>query len=139
MKIMLGYNQFPLDSNVITVTLDQAKAFKAQVHLVTSMAVGEEVPKIEFDTAEENLNKAKQFFLDQGIDCVARLIETGMGVEEDLVQYAETHKIDEVIIGVKSRSKLGKLIFGSTAQYVILKSSCPVVAVKASAVEDEDE
>jgi nucleotide-binding universal stress UspA family protein len=124
---------------VITVTLDQAKAFKAQVHLVTSMAVGEEVPKIEFDTAEENLNKAKQFFLDQGIDCVALLIETGMGVEEDLVQYAETHKIDEVIIGVKSRSKLGKLIFGSTAQYVILKSSCPVVAVKASAVEDEDE
>jgi nucleotide-binding universal stress UspA family protein len=139
MKIMLGYNQFPLDSSVITVTLDQAKAFKAQVHLVTSMAVGEEVPKIEFDTAEENLNKAKQFFLDQGIDCVALLIETGMGVEEDLVQYAETHKIDEVIIGVKSRSKLGKLIFGSTAQYVILKSSCPVVAVKASAVEDEDE
>jgi nucleotide-binding universal stress UspA family protein len=103
------------------------------------MAVGEAVPKTEFDTAEDNLKRARQFFLDQGIDCVARLIETGMGVEEDLVQYAETHKIDEVIIGVKSRSKLGKLIFGSTAQYVILKSSCPVVAVKQSAVEDEDE
>jgi len=49
---------------------------------------------------------------------------------EDLVQLAEEKQIDEIIIGVRRRSKVGKLIFGSTAQYVILNAPCPVVSVK---------
>jgi nucleotide-binding universal stress UspA family protein len=49
---------------------------------------------------------------------------------EDLVEFAEENKIDEIIVGVKRRSKVGKLLMGSTAQYVILNASCPVVTVK---------
>jgi nucleotide-binding universal stress UspA family protein len=49
---------------------------------------------------------------------------------EDLVMLAEENKVDEIIIGVRRRSKVGKLLFGSTAQYVILNASCPVVSVK---------
>ncbi len=49
---------------------------------------------------------------------------------EDLVRFAKDNDIDEIIIGVKRRSKVGKLVFGSTAQYVILKAPCPVLAVK---------
>jgi nucleotide-binding universal stress UspA family protein len=49
---------------------------------------------------------------------------------EDLVQYAKEHAIDEIMIGVRRRSKVGKLVFGSTAQYVILEAHCPVLSVK---------
>jgi nucleotide-binding universal stress UspA family protein len=49
---------------------------------------------------------------------------------EDLVQFAEENKIDEIIIGIRKRSKVGKLMFGSTAQYVILNAPCPVVSIK---------
>jgi nucleotide-binding universal stress UspA family protein len=49
---------------------------------------------------------------------------------EDLVKLADEKKVDEIIIGVRRRSKVGKLIFGSTAQYVILNAPCPVVSVK---------
>ncbi|MBT7887657.1 MAG: universal stress protein, partial [Deltaproteobacteria bacterium] len=38
--------------------------------------------------------------------------------------------INEIIIGIKKTSKVGKLVFGSTAQHVILESNCPVVTVK---------
>jgi len=38
--------------------------------------------------------------------------------------------VDEIIVGVKRRSKVGKLLMGSTAQYVILQAPCPVVTVK---------
>jgi len=54
----------------------------------------------------------------------------GLEAGEDLVQLADEHKAGEVIIGVRRRSKVGKLIFGSTAQYVVLNAPCPVVTVK---------
>jgi nucleotide-binding universal stress UspA family protein len=38
--------------------------------------------------------------------------------------------VDEIIIGIEKRSKVGKLLFGSNAQYIILEAPCPVVSVK---------
>jgi len=54
----------------------------------------------------------------------------GLQAGEDLVQLAVEHQVDEIIIGVRRRSKVGKIIFGSTAQYVVLNAPCPVVTVK---------
>jgi len=50
--------------------------------------------------------------------------------EEHLVNFAEENEIDEIIVGVRTKSRVGKFILGSTAQYVILKAPCPVVTVK---------
>jgi len=126
---MVGYNDLTMDSKIVSTTLDQAKAFGAQLYLVTSMKVGEDVSKTVFDMAEKNLTMGKQFFLDQGVDCVTRLLETTLETGEALIRFAAENQMDELIIGVRNRSKLGKIIFGSTAQYVILKSPCPVISV----------
>jgi nucleotide-binding universal stress UspA family protein len=49
---------------------------------------------------------------------------------EALVEFAKNYKVDEIIIGVRRRSKVGKFFLGSTTQYVILNAPCPVVTVK---------
>ena len=49
---------------------------------------------------------------------------------ENLVWFAELENIDEIIIGVRRRSKVGKLLLGSTAQYVVLHAPCPVITIK---------
>ena len=41
----------------------------------------------------------------------------------------QKNEVDEIIVGVKRRSKVGKLVFGSNAQYVILEALCPVLTV----------
>lgn len=46
------------------------------------------------------------------------------------MQFEKENEIDEIVIGVKRRSKVGKLLFGSNAQYIILQAHCPVVTVK---------
>ncbi len=46
------------------------------------------------------------------------------------VQFAEDKQINEIIVGVRMRSKVGKLLMGSTAQHVILNAPCPVVTRK---------
>jgi nucleotide-binding universal stress UspA family protein len=38
--------------------------------------------------------------------------------------------VDEIFVGVKKRSRVEKMILGSTAQHVILNASCPVTTVK---------
>ncbi|MEX1326820.1 MAG: universal stress protein, partial [Desulfobacterales bacterium] len=65
-----------------------------------------------------------------GIACNTHLLIRGLAPGEDIVEFAEESKTDEIVIGVKRRSKVSKLLLGSTAQYVILQATCPVVSVK---------
>jgi nucleotide-binding universal stress UspA family protein len=67
---------------------------------------------------------------EQGIHNESHLLVRGRIAGEDIVEFAAKNDCDEIIIGVKSRSKVGKILFGSTAQYIILKASCPVISVK---------
>jgi nucleotide-binding universal stress UspA family protein len=54
----------------------------------------------------------------------------GIAPGEDIVEFANDQKIDEIFIGIVKKSKVGKLLFGSNAQYIILEAPCPVVSVK---------
>ena len=84
----------------------------------------------DIQEAEQELEKIRRSFRDEGIECTTEAIVSSISPGEDLVQFTKEKKVDEIIIGVKRRSKVGKLIFGSNAQYIILMAQCPVVAVK---------
>ena len=55
------------------------------------------------------------------------LLISGLESGEEIVQFAEDKQINEIIVGVRRRSKVGKLLMGSTAQHVILNAPCSVV------------
>jgi nucleotide-binding universal stress UspA family protein len=130
MKILVGYDGSNVSKEAITIAAKHANAFKAEIILVHSMVGGPEVPRKEFEDAENKLDYEKNILLDKKIPCKPILSVRGLEAGEDLVQLSDEHKADEIIIGVRRRSAVGKLIFGSTAQYVVLNASCPVVTVK---------
>jgi nucleotide-binding universal stress UspA family protein len=130
MEIMVGYDDSRVAKDALDIAMQHAQAFDARVHIVTSMVSGIDVPKKEFDRVEKKLEYAESLFKDKKIPCETHLLVRGLQAGEDLILLAEEHKVDEIIIGVRRRSKVGKLIFGSTAQYVILNASCPVLAIK---------
>jgi nucleotide-binding universal stress UspA family protein len=64
------------------------------------------------------------------LNCETHVSVSHLTPGEILVEFARNNSIDEIVIGVKRRSKVGKLIFGSNAQFVILSAPCPVITVK---------
>jgi nucleotide-binding universal stress UspA family protein len=130
MKILVGYRGTNVGKDLLRLAVEHAKAFDAEVLLVTSMPGGDKTTRDQVIEAEKNLDEAKLFLDEQGIKNETHLLIRGKTPGEDIVDFAAKNDCYEIVIGVKSRSKVGKILFGSTAQFVILKAMCPVVSVK---------
>jgi len=48
---------------------------------------------------------------------------------EDLLAAADEHNVDEFVIGIRKQSPVGKMVFGSTAQNLLLETDLPVRCV----------
>lgn len=130
MKLMVCYDNSNAAQEALKLSIQHAKHFKAKVYLVTSLIGGSKDNADENRNAENNLEYGKSLLEKEGIECETRLMIRGMQSGEDLVQFANDNEIDEILIGIQRTSKVGKLLFGSTAQHVILEARCPVVTVK---------
>ena len=130
MKILVGYDGSNSAKDALVLSKKHAIAFNAEVIVVSSLTGGNVTHAAEVERANEDLAYAQQMFDESGIPCTTKLLVRGMTPGEDLVDFADEHKVDEIIIGIKRRSKVGKLLFGSNAQYVIIKAPCPVVTIK---------
>lgn len=130
MKIMVCYDGSGASRSALRVAIRHAKAFNAKVYLVASMEKGAEDEHESIRELETELANAKEKIQNEGIACETHLLVRGLTPDEDLVSYAKEQGIDEIAIGIRKRSKVGKLIFGSTAQYLILNAHCPVITVR---------
>jgi nucleotide-binding universal stress UspA family protein len=86
----------------------------------------EDIRKVE----EKLEGEVRAILNSEKIPYETHLVISGQDIGKALVDYAEQNKIDEIIVGIRKKTKVGKLVFGSNAQYVILNAPCPVVAVK---------
>jgi nucleotide-binding universal stress UspA family protein len=130
MQILVAYRGTNLGKDLLNLATQHARAFGGKIQLVTSLPGGEKTPKNIVIEAEENLAEARKYLDDQGIQYESHLLIRNKTAGEDIVAFAAENDCDEIIIGVKSRSKVGKILFGSTAQHIILKAGCPVISVK---------
>ena len=130
MKILVGYDGTNAAKEALNLAKSNAKTFGASVEVVTSMHKGTESEQKDIEQAERGLDYAKSLLEEGGIECNTHLLIRGLSAGEDLIEFANENQVDQIIVGVKRRSKVGKLLMGSTAQYVILQAQCPVVTVK---------
>jgi nucleotide-binding universal stress UspA family protein len=130
MQIMVGYDGSDASKEAVKVAKKRAKAAEAKVYVLTSMTQGSEKEQQDIGKAERELDYVKSIFDQANIPCEVHLLIQGLSPGEDIVNFAIEKSINEIIIGLEKKSKVGKFIFGSTAQYVILEAPCPVVTVK---------
>ena len=67
----------------------------------------------------------------QGIDHVIKQPVRGHDAAAEVLDAAEEHNAELIVIGLRRRTPVGKLIMGSVSQRILLEADCPVLAVKA--------
>jgi nucleotide-binding universal stress UspA family protein len=130
MKFLVGYNGSVEAKAALSLAGNFAKIFNATVVVMASLEGGPGERIEDITRAEQNLREAKQFLDEQGVECETHQMARGLAPGEDLVKFAEENQVDQIYVGIEKKSRTGKLLLGSTAQYVILKAPCPVITAK---------
>ncbi len=128
MKILVSYDKNLKTNTVMELAARRAKEANASVYLVktcSSDATPERINEIE-----QKLNFIKEYLDKQGVKSEVHVLIRGLAPGDDIVRFAIDYEIDEIIFGMKKESRVGKLVFGSTVQFIILEAHCPVTTIK---------
>jgi nucleotide-binding universal stress UspA family protein len=95
------------------------------VVVVNSLEGGDETSSDDIASGEEALDTLEDGLRDQATIERHQFIR-GNAPVEDMLEAADEHDIDEYVIGIRKRSPVGKMMFGSTAQNLLLEADLPV-------------
>lgn len=133
MTIVVGYVPKPEGRAALRTALEEAdlrgeplyvlNTSRGDAYVDTSFAVPEDLADVRRLLDESGL----PYELDQHVG--------GKDGADEVVDAAERLGASLVVIGLRRRTPTGKLIFGSDAQRILLEAPCPVLAVKAAAVD----
>ena len=131
MKILVCYDGSNVAKDGIKLARHHAKVFGASLLIVKALPQSHELSYDDIQKEESSLeSEAKELLEESDVTYETHAIVTNLSAGEEIIEFAGRNEVDEIVIGIRKRSKVGKLVFGSTAQYVILSAPCPVVSVR---------
>ena len=131
MKFMVCYDETNAAKKALKVAREHAKIWQAELEVVNTITRAEPLKHSAVKKLEEKMEgDVKEILGGDGPPYEVELLLTDLTSGEQLVLFAEDQEMDQIFLGIEKKSKVGKLLFGSTAQYVILHAPCPVVTVR---------
>lgn len=140
MQVVVAANSTD-DAHVVTEAAELADAFADELHVLTVLdleEVGDDIgPGGPDEAATERLEqeakkRAAEIATEAGVDDVRPVGAVSSSVARSVLEYAQDGPTRYIVIGGRKRSPVGKALFGSTGQKVLLEASVPVVSVRAS-------
>ena len=130
MKLLVAYNGTKEAEAALALAKTHAKIFEAKLVVISSSEGGKGEKLEDINKIKRDLEKIQEDLSKDGIDCDVEQLARGLAPGEDIVLFAEENEVDQIYVGIRKKSRTSKLILGSTAQFIILKSKCPVTSVK---------
>ena len=131
MKIMVCYDGSNVAKDAARLARQHAEIYGASLLMVRALPQSPELKFEDIQREETSLeSEAKEILDESNISYETHAIVTNISPGEEIVEFANRNEVEEIVIGIRKRSKVGKLVFGSTAQFVILNAQCPVVSIR---------
>lgn len=123
MAILACFSDTPAGKAAIRRAL--AEAHKAQDSLLIANLDREPI-------TEKNLGIDMNALLDFGVP-LQILPQSGTVHDpaDFVLQSEQENQVSLIVLGLRRRSRVGKLLMGSIAQRILIEADCPVLAVKA--------
>lgn len=129
-NLMVCYEGTDVSKETLGLAQKYAKEWQVGVDVVSTFKREEPLAISEVKEMEEAFHtQIKEQFVDSDIPHHAHLLVDIYSPGEQLVKFSEGKDYEFIFIGISKRSKVGKLLFGSTAQYIILNAPYPVITV----------
>ena len=130
MKFLVAYNGSTEARAALDLAARHASLFKAKVFVITSMEGGHSEKPEDIARVNQELKKVRNQLEAAGVEHEVHETVRGLSPGEDIVIFAKENNIDQIFVGIEKKSRTRKLLLGSTAQYIILKATCPVTTTK---------
>jgi nucleotide-binding universal stress UspA family protein len=132
MSIVVGYVPTPEGTAALEYAIKEARKNDTKLVVINSskgdaLVDNRYAGQPEMDDIDQRLNK-------EGLNHLVLHQVRGHDATTEVLDAAEEHQADLIVIGLRRRSPVGKLFLGSTAQRILLEADCPVVAVKAASI-----
>jgi nucleotide-binding universal stress UspA family protein len=89
-----------------------------------------EVVVLAMEKGQKYLDEVKQNASENKVEVRTEVLIGATSVVKEIVEYAEEHKIDLIVIGTRGISGIKRMLLGSTASGVLSYAHCPVLIVK---------
>ena len=129
MTIVVGYVPTPEGEAAFDQAIKEARKAQSKLVVINSSRGDALVDRryageTEIEGIDERLGKdGKEHIILQPV--------RGHDAALEVLEAAEAHQADLIVIGLRRRTPVGTLIMGSTSQRILLEADCPVLAVKA--------
>lgn len=129
MTILVAYAPRPEGQAALDKGLEIAKRRDEHLLVVNASPGGGGDDPSKADV--EDVERVAQILANSGLHAEFRQFVRGKSAVDEIDALVESLPVSLLIIGLRQRSKIGKLIMGSVAQDILMTVSCPVLAVKA--------
>ena len=110
--------------------LDVSKPRKFLSSFIAAPTYGLRELDEERNAAKQWMNAVRKKAEDKKIPFRSEIIEGLVSAEATIVDYAESHEIDLIVVGTRGRTGFSKVLLGSVASRVVEYAPCSVIVVK---------
>jgi nucleotide-binding universal stress UspA family protein len=147
-NILVCLDGSKLAEQILPLTEEQALHFSSRVTLLQIVPVPEvavvqagatykdanieEQIQIATEKAKPYMEDIAKTFKEKGIP-VEVVIQEGSSIGKAIIEFSQKHHIDLIAIATHGHGGLGRLVFGSVADYILRTSGLPMLLIRPKA------
>jgi nucleotide-binding universal stress UspA family protein len=118
----------PAASERLLPYLESVVGPEDEVYVLNSLVGGDDTSTGDIEDGEEALEMIEEALADQTSVEIHQMVRGNEPIE-DFLAVAEDWEADEYVIGIRKRTPVGKMVFGSTGQNLLLEAEKTVRCV----------